>query len=122
VQPHAQPLALPVGLVEAAAQAAAHLVPEGRLEQAPAELFGQLHLRRFQPAHVPPWPADAQQEVFQLQIGEGQGELAGGRHGRAAQHPRPVARFRALDQQVEVEIVDGGHDRLLAASLSRVSL
>jgi len=36
------------------------------------------------------------------------------RYCGTVQHPRAVARFRALDQQIEVEIVDGGHDRLLA--------
>ena len=76
VQANAKSGALPAGFVHAAAQAAAHVAGEHLVEQPPAELLGRRHLRRFDAADRMPAATDAEQEVFNLEIGEGAAKVA----------------------------------------------
>ena len=70
-QPHAQPGVPALGLVAAGGQGAEHLVVEDGVEEPAAEVADRGGLRLVVAAdHVAARPADAQQEVVQLEVGE----------------------------------------------------
>jgi hypothetical protein len=93
VQSHSQAGVAAFGLVEARGEGGAKLIVKNGIEQSAAELSDRGGLRGVAAADcVPPRPPDTQQEVVELQIGEGL--LDRQRTGlpyRGAEHPGAVA-------------------------------
>ncbi len=109
----AQPLVFQGGLILAAPETAADVALEDRLEELAAESRGSLPLRRADAAHAPASPPDLQEKVLQLQVGEGQDELALCLASRRADDAYGIALFTLFEPYLEIEVLQPVHRHLL---------
>ena len=108
-QTNAQPRLLLGGLHQTAVQCAAHTAQKDRIVEPGPKFPGRGQLRGVGSAGGLAFLAHTQDEIFQFQFGEGKTEFAHRRARRRGEHPRPIARVRAFEHQVEFQIFSAFH-------------
>jgi hypothetical protein len=112
-EPHPEAGVAALGLGDAGGQRHPQLRGEQRVVQLRTEpLDVRRHGRSLTPAGRPARSPDPEQEVLQLELVPRQPEITGGAgSARRRQDPGPVAALvpAPLDEQIEVEVVEGAH-------------